>query len=114
MSRRPRRNIAGRTNAVGWAYARRHSAREILLTSIDPRYSPGFEPPDSRGERRVNPVIASGGAGIYGHFADVFTRGRADAALAASVFHFRHHSVPSLKQWLSTRGIPMRLTGDRC
>jgi len=92
-------------------------AGEILLTSIDRDGTrQGF---DCRLTAEVSggvpiPVIASGGAGTYEHFAEVFTRGRADAALAASVFHFQHHSVPSLKRWLSTRNIPMRLTGDRC
>jgi len=92
-------------------------AGEILLTSINRDGTrQGF---DCRLTAEVSggvpiPVIASGGAGTYEHFADVFTLGRADAALAASVFHFQHHSVPSLKQWLSNRHIPMRLTGERC
>jgi len=92
-------------------------AGEILLTSIDRDGTrQGF---DCRLTAEVSdgvsmPVIASGGAGTYEHFADVFTRGRADAALAASVFHFQHHNVPGLKRWLSTRNIPMRLTGERC
>jgi cyclase len=60
------------------------------------------------------PVIASGGAGTYAHFEEVFTHGRADAALAASVFHFADHSVPALKRWLAGRGVPMRLAEDRC
>ena len=55
------------------------------------------------------PVIASGGAGTFGHFADVFTTGRADAALAASVFHYAEHSVADLKQHLRQRGIAVRL-----
>jgi cyclase len=55
------------------------------------------------------PVIASGGAGTFDHFADVFTRGRADAALAASIFHFNERSVVELKQFLHSRGIPVRM-----
>jgi cyclase len=55
------------------------------------------------------PVIASGGAGVPEHFADVFSEGRADAALAASVFHFSEHSVRDLKGFLASRGVPMRL-----
>ncbi|MBI4486332.1 MAG: imidazole glycerol phosphate synthase subunit HisF, partial [Acidobacteria bacterium] len=55
------------------------------------------------------PVIASGGAGAREHFLDVFTTGRADAALAASIFHFAETSVRSLKQYLRQRGIPVRL-----
>jgi cyclase len=56
------------------------------------------------------PVIASGGAGSFDHFADVFTKGRADAALAASIFHFAEHSVSDLKNFLDRRGVPVRLT----
>jgi cyclase len=55
------------------------------------------------------PVIASGGAGTMGHFADVFTLGKADAALAASVFHFGEIKIPELKQFLSRHQIPVRL-----
>ena len=54
------------------------------------------------------PVIASGGAGTFDHFADVFTDGRADAALAASVFHYSEHAVADLKRHLRERGIPVR------
>jgi cyclase len=54
------------------------------------------------------PVIASGGAGTFEHFAEVFTTGHADAALAASIFHFNEESVIELKEFLSTRGIPVR------
>ena len=56
------------------------------------------------------PVIASGGAGTFEHFADVFTAGRADAALAASIFHFNEKSVSELKAFLAAREIPVRLT----
>ena len=55
------------------------------------------------------PVIASGGAGAFDHFAEVFTAGRADAALAASIFHFNEHSVSELKQFLRERGVPVRM-----
>lgn len=55
------------------------------------------------------PVIASGGAGCKEHFRDVFTKGHADAALAASVFHFGEIPVPELKQWLRNEGINVRL-----
>jgi cyclase len=55
------------------------------------------------------PVIASGGAGSVDHFADVFTRGRADAALAASIFHYAESSVSELKRHLKAQGIPVRL-----
>jgi cyclase len=55
------------------------------------------------------PVIASGGAGTVAHFADVFGAGKADAALAASIFHFGVSSARSLKQELAQAGIPVRL-----
>jgi cyclase len=55
------------------------------------------------------PVIASGGAGSFDHFVDVFTGGRADAALAASIFHYAESSVTDLKEHLRSRGIPVRL-----
>ena len=55
------------------------------------------------------PVIASGGAGAMQHFADAFTAGRADAALAASVFHFGEIAIPDLKQYLRAQGICVRL-----
>ena len=54
-------------------------------------------------------MIASGGAGSLDHFVDVFTTGRADAALAASIFHYAETSVRSLKQHLKQHGIPVRL-----
>lgn len=55
------------------------------------------------------PVIASGGAGTMEHFAEVFTRGKADAGLAASIFHFREISIPDLKRFLSEQGIVVRM-----
>jgi len=55
------------------------------------------------------PVIASGGAGNFAHFVDVFTAGRADAALAASIFHFSEHAVSDLKQHLRAAHIPVRI-----
>ena len=54
------------------------------------------------------PVIASGGAGSFDDFVDVFTRGRADAALAASIFHYAEHAVADLKAHLRRHAIPMR------
>jgi imidazole glycerol-phosphate synthase subunit HisF len=55
------------------------------------------------------PVIASGGAGTFEHFRDVFTTGGADAALAASVFHFSEHAVSELKTYLAGSGLPIRI-----
>ena len=54
------------------------------------------------------PVIASGGAGTMEHFADAFLKGKADAALAASVFHFGEIKIPDLKSYLCSRGIAVR------
>jgi len=99
-------------DAVDWAReAADRGAGEILLTSIDQDGTrAGF---DCVLTAAVStsvpiPVIASGGAGTPQHFLDVFTDGCADAALAASVFHFSEHSVASLKQFLSSHGVPMR------
>ena len=100
-------------DAVAWAReAADRGAGEILLTSIDKDGTrSGFDVPmTSAVSRAVGiPVIASGGAGTFEHFADVFTAGCADAALAASVFHFSEHAVSELKAHLDRRGIPVRL-----
>jgi imidazole glycerol-phosphate synthase subunit HisF len=55
------------------------------------------------------PVVASGGAGSPQHIYDVLTTGRADAALAASIFHFNKHSVPEVKRFLADRNVPVRI-----
>ena len=103
---------AGR-EAVEWAReAEARGAGEILLTSIDrdgTREGFDCELTAAVSSAVSIPVIASGGAGTFAHFADVFTAGRADAALAASVFHYSEHAVSELKTYLSGRGIPMRL-----
>jgi cyclase len=100
-------------DAVAWAgQAADRGAGEILLTSIDRDGTrAGFDCELTAAVSRAVPipVIASGGAGTFDHFADVFTAGRADAALAASVFHYSEHSVSDLKQFLDARGIPVRL-----
>ena len=99
-------------DAVEWAReAVDRGAGEILLTSIDrDGTKAGFDCPlTSAVSSAVSiPVIASGGAGTFDHFAEVFTAGRADAALAASIFHFNEHSVEALKDFLHARGIPVR------
>ena len=87
-------------------------AGEILLTSMDADGTKdGFEIGLTRtiSESVAVPVIASGGAGSRDHFADVFVHGKADAALAASVFHYGELSIPNLKRFLEMRGIPVRL-----
>jgi cyclase len=55
------------------------------------------------------PVIASGGAGNMEHFYDAFEKGKADAALAASLFHYKELEIKELKEYLSDKGVPMRL-----
>jgi len=99
-------------DAVEWAReAEGRGAGEILLTSIDRDGTrEGFDCDLTAAVSSAVqiPVIASGGAGTFAHFDDVFTRGRADAALAASIFHFSEHAVADLKDWLACRGIPVR------
>ena len=95
-----------------WAYeCQERGAGEILLTSMDhDGTKAGFANTlTSRISKGLQiPVIASGGAGTMDHFYDVFTDGAADAALAASIFHFKEIPIPSLKKYLDEKGIPMR------
>lgn len=92
--------------------AESRGAGEILLTSMDADGTrAGF---DCELTARVSesvqiPVIASGGAGNAAHFADVLSQGKADAALAASIFHFGIADVRSLKEEIARRGVPVRL-----
>jgi len=106
------RKATGRS-VVDWAReAESRGAGEILLTSMDSDgMRTGFdcELTAAISEAVQIPVIASGGAGNVSHFADVFTRGRADAALAASIFHFGVSDARSLKQQLAAMGLPVRL-----
>jgi imidazole glycerol-phosphate synthase subunit HisF len=99
-------------DAVEWAVeAEARGAGEVLLTSIDRDGTrAGFDCGLTAAVSTAVsiPVIASGGAGTFEHFAEVFTAGRADAALAASVFHFSEHAVAELKHYLLGRGIPVR------
>jgi len=100
-------------DAVEWAReAEARGAGEILLTSMDRDGTrAGFDCEMTAAvANAVNiPVIASGGAGGLDHFADVFTRGHADAALAASIFHYADTSVTELKRYLRDKKIPVRL-----
>jgi cyclase len=105
--------VAAGRDAVEWAMeAERRGAGEILLTSIDRDGTrEGFECElTARVSNAVSiPVIASGGAGGFEHFSEVFVAGRADAALAASIFHYRESGVGDLKRFLAGKGIPVRL-----
>lgn len=99
-------------DAVEWAVeAERRGAGEILLTSMDcdgQKTGYDLELTAAISERVGIPVIASGGAGAMEHFADAFTIGKADAVLAASLFHFGEITIPQLKGYLSEKGIPVR------
>ena len=97
-----------------FAWAREAADRgagEILFTSMDHDGTRGGYPCDTFAQLSLLPVpvIASGGAGCVGHIADVLTRGRADAALAASIFHYGEIPIPVLKRELRARNIPVRL-----
>lgn len=98
--------------ALAWVWeGEKRGAGEILLTSMD--CDGGKDGYDVRLTAAVAakvkiPVIASGGAGALEHFHDVLTAGMADAALAASVFHYKQFSVAELKQYLAARGVAVR------
>jgi imidazole glycerol-phosphate synthase subunit HisF len=99
---------------LAWAKeVENRGAGEILLTSMDTDGTKaGFAlelTAAVSGAANV-PVIASGGAGTMAHFAEVFTTGKADAGLAASIFHFKEIGIPKLKTYLTGQGIPMRVT----
>lgn len=100
-------------DAVEWAREGADSgAGEILLTSMNADGTrAGFEIELTRAisEKVGVPVIASGGAGAMAHFAEVFKAGKADAALAASIFHFREIEIPALKAYLKQQEIEVRI-----
>ena len=106
------RKPAGR-KALEWAReAEQRGAGEILLTSMDADGTrDGFDCDltASVSEGVEIPVIASGGAGSAKHFSEVFLRGKADAALAASIFHFGISDARALKREIARDGVPMRL-----
>ncbi|MEY8353328.1 imidazole glycerol phosphate synthase subunit HisF [Lachnospiraceae bacterium 54-53] len=99
-------------DAVEWAMeADRLGAGEILLTSMDcDGTKAGYDDELNRviAEKVSVPVIASGGAGTMEHFYHALTEGKADAALAASLFHYRELEIMELKQYLSKMGVPVR------
>lgn len=100
-------------SAIEWAIeGEAFGAGEILLTSMDcDGTEKGFDCELTRAISRAVkiPVIASGGAGGPEHFAEVLTKGEADAALAASIFHYGKVRVADLKSYLKAQGIPVRL-----
>src|SRR5947208_6672532 len=99
--------------AVAWAQrAVELGAGEIVLNSIDADGTKaGFDLVITRriSEALSVPVVASGGAGKLEHLADVLLEGKADAVLAASIFHFNEYTVGEVKEFLATKGIPVRL-----
>ncbi|MBI4536488.1 MAG: imidazole glycerol phosphate synthase subunit HisF [candidate division NC10 bacterium] len=100
-------------DAVAWAVeGERFGAGEILLTSMDrDGTKSGYDLDLTRAiaEAVGIPVIASGGAGTLAHLYDGLTAGKADAALAASMFHYREVTVAEVKRYLAERGVPVRL-----
>ena len=100
-------------DAVDWArQAEMLGAGEILLTSMDcDGTKAGYDIPLTRAiaDAVSIPVIASGGAGSLSHFAEALTEGGADAALAASLFHYKELEIRKVKEYLAARGIPVRL-----
>lgn len=100
-------------DVVAWAKeVEDRGAGEILLTSMDADGTQaGYDIELTRAvaEAVSIPVIASGGAGTMEHFYQILTTGRADAALAASLFHYRQVSISQVKQYLHERGVPVRL-----
>ena len=98
---------------LSWAKeVEERGAGELLLTSMDTDGTKDGFAVELTAQISGNagiPVIASGGAGTVEHFYEVFTDGKADAGLAASIFHFKEIAIPSLKEYLTTKNIPMRL-----
>lgn len=100
--------------AVAWALrVAELGAGEIVLTSMDADGTKaGYDLEMTRAvaEAVTIPVVASGGAGSPAHVLDILTRGKADAALAASIFHYQEYGIRATKEYLSQRGVPVRLT----
>ena len=105
--------IATDVGAIEWAkWGSEHGAGEILLTSMDADGTRnGFDIALTRAvsEAVSIPVIASGGAGKSEDFIEIFDIGKADAALAASIFHFREIEIPDLKNFLKARNVEVRI-----
>jgi cyclase len=105
--------IATDKELFSWAKeAQDRGCGEILFTSMNhDGVKTGFacEALATLSENLHIPIIASGGAGKMEHFTEVFTKGKADAALAASIFHFKEIAIPDLKNYLKDQNIPVRL-----
>lgn len=104
-------------DAVQWAQkAQELGAGEILLTSMETDGTKdGFDIPITQAIASATtiPVIASGGVGTLEHFYEGFVDGKADACLAASVFHFGEYTIRDVKEYLAGRGVPVRLQSFR-
>jgi cyclase len=102
-------------DAVAWAVeGEKLGAGEVLITSMDrDGTKDGYDLELTRAiaEAIGIPVIASGGAGTPGHLYEGLVVGKADAVLAASIFHYREFTIPEAKRYLATRGVPVRLQG---
>ena len=100
-------------DAIKWAMeCEERGAGEILLTSMDRDGTKiGYDHDLTKAiSRNISiPVIASGGVGNPEHICDAFTKGEADAALAASIFHFDEYPIPIVKKYLKEKGIPVRI-----
>jgi cyclase len=100
-------------DAILWAReSEERGAGEILLTSMETDGTKnGFDIPITAAisDAAGIPVVASGGVGTLEHFYDGFTKGKADACLAASVFHYGEFTIKEVKEYLRGRGIPVRL-----
>ncbi|MBI4827445.1 MAG: imidazole glycerol phosphate synthase subunit HisF [Nitrospinae bacterium] len=101
-------------DAVEWAKRmEEYGSGEILLTSMDADGTKlGYDLELTRAVSRAVtiPVIASGGVGTLEHIYEGLTTGEADAALAASIFHYREHTIAEAKEYLRARGVPVRMT----
>jgi cyclase len=100
--------------AVAWARrVQELGAGEIVLTSMDAdgtKAGYDLEMTQAVAEAVTIPVVASGGAGSPEHLYQILTAGKADAALAASIFHYNEYGIRATKQYLAERGVPIRLT----
>ncbi|MDE3017630.1 MAG: imidazole glycerol phosphate synthase subunit HisF [Nitrospirota bacterium] len=103
-------------DAVEWAKRmEQYGAGEILLTSMDQdgrQSGYDLELTAAVSEAVSIPVIASGGVGTLDHLYDGFVKGKADAVLAASIFHYRQHTIPEAKVYLHRKGIPVRMRNN--